>query len=181
MTSTVLTYTPSKGKVKIAYNDGSEEEDVYPKEIGFLMVVVEAPAKLTLLKSWDLHVKAQPEESDIEDIEDLQLEVQRVGQRVWYQFDHNGEPEYTEPARVAGKFIVRVKGSIEDSEHETEPTEEIEVRFPSAADIAADETVEAQRAADWTAASGPGGDHNNVGDGFIWIQSTKHGGANNFL
>jgi hypothetical protein len=150
MTSTALSDTPSKGKVKMTYDDGSEEERTSPEEIGFLMLEVEAPTQLTLLESWALQVKALPDESDIEDIDDLQLEVQRVGQTTWYEFDHGGEPEYTEPARVAGKFAVRVKGSIGDSEHETEPTEEIEVRFPAYADIIGDSGASSKFNQLWT-------------------------------
>jgi len=148
-TRTALTHTPSEGKVKMTYDDGSEEERTSSEEIGFLMLEVEVQDDLTLLESWDLKVIALPVESDIDYIGDLQLEVQRVGKSQWYQFDHNGVPEYTEPARVAGKFIVRVKGSIEDSEHETEPTEEIEVRFPDADTILAGDGVRARMDQAW--------------------------------
>jgi hypothetical protein len=38
MTSTVLTYTPSKGKVKIEYDDGSDEERTSTEEIAFIEI-----------------------------------------------------------------------------------------------------------------------------------------------
>src|SRR5690606_14896685 len=49
---------------------------------------------------------------------------------------------------------------------------DVEIRFPSKAEIAADTVVEAQRAADWTAASGVNGDHNERG-GWIYLDTSN--------
>ena len=73
--------------------------------------------------------------------------------------------------RTPGHFKRRAVAIVNGVEC-TSAEVDIETRFPDNTTIAADSAVEGQRAADWTAASGPGGDHNERG-GWIYLNTAN--------
>lgn len=77
--------------------------------------------------------------------------------------------------RIPGHFKRRVIAVINGTEY-TSSEINVETRFPDNATMAGSSIVEAQRSADWTAASGASGDHNERG-GWIYLNtqtSTYH-------
>jgi hypothetical protein len=101
-----------------------------------------------------------------------QMEIRRAADAVWHQLGtHKRLENFVQ--RVAGTFRLRGKATVLGKEFVSDE-KDMEVQFPDAATIAADATVDAARAADWTAASGAGGDHNERG-GYIYLNTTGAG------
>ncbi|MEI6516945.1 MAG: hypothetical protein WCO77_13320, partial [bacterium] len=71
--------------------------------------------------------------------------------------------------RIPGHFKRRVAALINTVECLSQEID-VETQFPVNSTIAADGVVEARRSADWTAASGVGGDHNERG-GWIYLNT----------
>src|SRR5690606_28026893 len=66
-------------------------------------------------------------------------------------------------------FKVRVTAKIGNA-HATSPEEDVEAQFPLMTQIVQEAVVQSAIAADWTAASGAGGDHNERG-GWIMLNT----------
>ena len=99
------------------------------------------------------------------------IEIKSSGGTTWHQLGTQKKMEAF-VQRVAGKFKLRGSATISGVE-KSSGEKDLEVRFPNATTIAADTAVETARAADWTAASGVGGDHNERG-AYIYLD-TKTG------
>ena len=102
-------------------------------------------------------------------LDSVKFEIKRKGETTWYEIQDEPDTEFTGKARVAGEFIVRATLDLNGTEVLTDE-EEIEVKFPSYAEIKSDGDVEARRMSDWNAASAAGGDHNERG-GWIYLNT----------
>ena len=104
-------------------------------------------------------------------ISSYRFESQQVSGGGWSTITNTTSASVIITPRTPGHFkrrVVAVANGVECTSTEVD----VETQFPDNATIAADGTVEGQRAADWTAASGPSGDHNERG-GWIYLNTAN--------
>lgn len=110
-------------------------------------------AVITLLNSNDLKAKVVPAAAKPK-ITEYKFEVRRATEAIWYELQKGGTEAYTNKAKVAGKFKVRLTATLSNGSVLTSPEKDLEVQFPSYADISADADVVTATDAAWTATKG---------------------------
>jgi hypothetical protein len=109
-----------------------------------------ASATLTILKVNTLKAKVMPAGGSSE-IKKYKFEIRRASEATWYQLQDGATDTFSKKAKVAGKFKVRVTATLSDGTNAMSPEKDLEVQFPSYADVSGDAGVVAATDAAWTA------------------------------
>lgn len=155
------------------YTGGSSSESntQASREVTVLacQVAVKEQSDLVLMEPWNLEIEINPSNQTPSNVI---LEVRRTSETSWGQLYSGTSLTYDEPARVSGYAVSRARVTVSGVQLTTEESGNIEIKFPVASTIAAAATVSSQRASDWSAASGTGGDHNERG-GWIYLNTAN--------
>jgi hypothetical protein len=104
-------------------------------------------------------------------ISSCRFEVQKASGGGWSIITNTTSASIIITPRTPGYFKRRAVAIVNGVEC-TSTEVDVETQFPDNVTIAVDETVEGRRMADWIAASGPSGDHNERG-GWIYLNTAN--------
>ncbi|MET0650004.1 MAG: Calx-beta domain-containing protein [Pyrinomonadaceae bacterium] len=109
-----------------------------------------ASATITLLDMNTLTAKVTPTGGSGE-ITKYKFEIKRTSEATWHTLQEDASGTFSKKAKVAGKFKVRLTATLSDGTETTSPEKDLEVQFPSYADIVGDGDVVSATDAAWAA------------------------------
>ena len=97
-------------------------------------------SELSLLKVNTLTARVVPDAVKPE-VTKFKFEMRRSSEATWHQLQEGAADSFSKKAKVAGRFKVRVIATLKSGTELTSPEKDLEVQFPSYADVVTDRDV----------------------------------------